>query len=105
MFQVQELTSQSLLLITKEATLFLSLETHLPQVLILLVLSGSKISQVSYSLKLTLFQGKRCVPGPGSYEPNVGMNKTGSYFVSKFMGSMCRTHYHFDRATLAGQKL
>ena len=33
------------------------------------------------------------------------MNKTGSYFVSKFMSSMCRTHYHFDRATLAGQKL
>ena len=28
------------------------------------------------------------------------MNKTGSYFVSKFMNSMCRTHYHADRKTV-----
>jgi hypothetical protein len=27
------------------------------------------------------------------------MNKNGSYFVSKFLGSMCRSHYHFDRNT------
>jgi hypothetical protein len=27
------------------------------------------------------------------------MNKTGSYFVSKFMSTMCRTHYHSDRKT------
>lgn len=27
------------------------------------------------------------------------MNKTGSYFVSKFMSSMCRTHYHAERKT------
>jgi hypothetical protein len=40
------------------------------------------------------------VPGPGTYDLNVGMNKTGSYFLSKFMGSMCRTHYHADRNTL-----
>lgn len=29
------------------------------------------------------------------------MNKTGSYFVSKFMSSMCRTHYHSERKTLS----
>lgn len=42
------------------------------------------------------------MPGPGQYEFNQGMNKQGSYFVSKFMSSMCRTHYHADRSTLLG---
>lgn len=32
------------------------------------------------------------------------MSKQGSYFVSKFMGSMCRTHYHSERNTLAGMR-
>ena len=44
--------------------------------------------------------GKKSVPGPGTYDLKVEMNKTGSYFVSKFMSSMCRTHYHADRNTL-----
>ena len=35
---------------------------------------------------------------------SVGMNKNGSYFVSKFLGSMCRTHYHFYRNTLTNVK-
>lgn len=43
---------------------------------------------------------KKLVPGPGTYDPNVGLNKTGSYFLSKFMSSMCRTHYHSDRNTI-----
>eukprot|EP00347_Sterkiella_histriomuscorum_P017541 403348945 len=43
--------------------------------------------------------GKRSVPGPGTYQPNIEMNKTGSYFVSNFQSSMCRSHYHFDRQT------
>lgn len=40
------------------------------------------------------------MPGPGTYNPDGGMNKTGSYFLSKFMSSLCRTHYHYDRNTL-----
>lgn len=40
-------------------------------------------------------------PGPGQYDPLITLNKTGSYFISKFMSSMCRTHYHSDRNTLS----
>ena len=39
-------------------------------------------------------------PGPGLYSPKNDTTKDGSYFVSKFKSSMCRTHYHFDRNTL-----
>ena len=42
-------------------------------------------------------------PGPGVYSPSGGFSRDGSYFVSKFKSSMCRTHYHFDRNTLAGE--
>ena len=43
--------------------------------------------------------------GPGQYEFNQGMNKTGDYFMSKFGSSGCRTHYHADRNTLLGFKI
>jgi hypothetical protein len=33
------------------------------------------------------------------------MNKDGSYFVSKFRSSMCRTHYHSKRSTLERARL
>lgn len=29
----------------------------------------------------------------------------GSYFVSKFKSSMCRTHYHADRRTIMGHSV
>ena len=50
------------------------------------------------------YLGKKSVPGPGQYETLLGMNKTGSYFISKFMSSMCRTHYHSERNTMLGKK-
>ncbi len=41
-------------------------------------------------------------PGPGRYTPMGEMTKQGSYFVSKFKSSMCRSHYHADRHTILG---
>ena len=38
------------------------------------------------------------------YSPQAGFSRDGSYFVSKFKSSMCRTHYHFDRNTLRQSK-
>jgi hypothetical protein len=47
----------------------------------------------------------KIAPGPGFYSPTGDFTKDGSYFVSKFRSSMCRTHYHFERKTLAGAKI
>jgi hypothetical protein len=44
-------------------------------------------------------------PGPGQYSPSGEFSKEGSYFVSKFSSSMCRTHYHADRSTFKTSRM
>lgn len=43
-------------------------------------------------------------PGPGRYDPGSTLTRDGSYFVSKFHSSMCRTHYHSNRQTQLSNK-
>ena len=66
---------------------------------------GITISPSKSSRFIDPSQNNKLTPGPGLYSPQGGFSKDGSYFVSKFKSSMCRTHYHFDRSTLAlGEK-
>mmetsp|Transcript_10388 Transcript_10388/g.7752 ORF Transcript_10388/g.7752 Transcript_10388/m.7752 type:complete len:135 (+) Transcript_10388:424-828(+) len=45
-------------------------------------------------------------PGPGQYSPHAGeIDRAGSYFVSKFKSSMCRSHYHANRVTLSASRM
>lgn len=42
---------------------------------------------------------ERNEPGPGSYDPKTGINKTGSYFVSKFRSTIGPSFGHSIRKT------
>lgn len=64
---------------------------------------NSMASTISPSKKDTSPAGKKIAPGPGLYSPKWDFSKDGSYFVSKFRSSMCRTHYHYNRKTIAGE--
>eukprot|EP00350_Pseudokeronopsis_sp_OXSARD2_P009928 CAMPEP_0170548716 /NCGR_PEP_ID=MMETSP0211-20121228/6940_1 /TAXON_ID=311385 /ORGANISM="Pseudokeronopsis sp., Strain OXSARD2" /LENGTH=220 /DNA_ID=CAMNT_0010854339 /DNA_START=98 /DNA_END=757 /DNA_ORIENTATION=- len=45
-------------------------------------------------------------PGPGQYSPKQGdIERTGSYYNSRFKSSQCRSHYHADRITLSPHRM
>jgi hypothetical protein len=81
---------------TKEHTFCQSSEIHQ---LLQLILPSSLASRSLEVIVMLNVSDVKEYPGPGKYEPLTGMNKTGSYFVSKFLSTMCRTHYHADRRT------
>ena len=56
----------------------------------------------AHSVRFLEFKGspQKLNPGPGRYDPGTTITKDGSYFVSKFHSSMCRTHYHANRKTV-----